>query len=652
MNQELWFWPSSEEVNDFPDPVAFDAEWHPWRGDLADGPRVEAEIFSREYLQNAWDSIQTGSSASKGSKEKGKATFRFVELTGKSMTQAMSNLGIDEFSIRYSKMSERNRKDARLSQSEIATTSKPKSLRLLVCSESGGDGMWGHWRTGGDAGLQSSRLRFALIQTASEKKDEGSGGSWGHGKKAIANASKCRTVIVYTAHPAKGDKEDKPGVTRRLIGVSYWRRHQADGREHVGLGVLGKLGQESDAAWHSFDPFENEDADKFVSALGINGFELRNPEVPSQRGTTYVIVEPSFEPEDLKLSLERNWWPLISQHKLAIELWDYDGSEISIQPESRSELLPFIDAFRVASGFGGTKSAPTQIKVDGIDAGNLAVEVDVSEGGYSYRSDVEGNTSIVALVRNDMVIAYQQFPKVVAGKPPYVRGAFNVDRERNSAASDLLKMAEPHLHNEWRTNADGATPSDAADLAKAVLQKIDRRVRELRDEYSKPQAVKDLHFDVFAEMLSGADQVLRRPTTKIGIVEPRDFRIHEVSRALVGVNPNDVTEVGVSASAKISLSQEAVKRTKKAVVKVSLSWKVLEDGEGGVVDAALADHAGVKWPPGFKEIQPGTAEGIMTALPIRFEWSSQYFPDDWQVLPFPRVDLIQDDVGADQGVSK
>ena len=56
-----WVWPNEDQFNDYPDPIAFDAEWKDWRADLRDGPPAHAEIFAREYIQNSWDSIQTQS---------------------------------------------------------------------------------------------------------------------------------------------------------------------------------------------------------------------------------------------------------------------------------------------------------------------------------------------------------------------------------------------------------------------------------------------------------------------------------------------------------------------------------------------------------------------------------------------------------------
>ena len=641
MTENLWFWPSSEEVNDFPDPVAFDAEWQEWRADLSNGPNVYAEIFAREYVQNSWDTIQAEvSKLPKGpGRKKGSLKFTFVELNGEDAGNLVANFGLNEFNQRYEDMTDRNRKDARLGESEIISSSNPGKVRVLICSEAGGGGMWGHWKTGGDASKQGSRLRFALIQTASEKAGDGAGGSWGHGKKAIANASKCRAIGVYTCHEGKNANDDKKDVTRRFLGVTYWRRHQANGREHVGLGVLGGKINEGVESWQNFQPLENDDADSFIESLGIDDLVIRNPKNFEERGSTYIILEPSFEPSDLQNAIERNWWPLTVEEKLEVSIRDYDGTQLSIEPKLREELKPFVNAFELAARKDPGSKDASELKIDGLEVGKLAVVADISEGGCSYRSDIEGNTSLVALVRNDMVIAYQPFPPKIAGKPPFVRGAFNVDRDDNSAASDLLKMAEPHLHNVWRETSDGSTPKDAADLARQVIKKISERVKEVREKYSRPEESKNLQFDIFAEILGGKDRT-QGPRPPAPPKEPRDFSIENVRPELMGADPKDPTKVKIQASARISLSKKALKSIKSARVQVCLTWKVLEDGLSGTVDPELFGSLVGSWPKGFVEIRPGVAEGDLTHEKLDFKWNSTFFPDDWQILAHPQVENV------------
>jgi len=642
VSEKHWFWPSSEEVNDFPDPVGFDAEWSSWPGDLSDGPSSYAEIFSREYIQNSWDSIQAAQTENGKKRTSDGINFSFHELTGDDLTKFLHATGLNEFSERFASFSEKQVKDSRLQQSELVKASKPKALRILVCSEVGGDGMFGHWKTGGSSEISGSRLRYALIQTASEKASSGSGGSWGHGKKAIAIASKCRSVLVYTCSREHATHEDRAGVTRRFLGVTYWRRHTSGKSEHVGLGVLGEFTDSNKKNWNSFEPLTNNEADSLVTALGLASTPVRNPDSLSERGTTYIIIEPSFEPEDLLEAVERNWWPILDSQKLSISISGYNGDALLIDPSSRKELEPFLKAFHVANGLE-TSFDRQPIKIAEVSVGNLAVIVDVSENGWSYKTDVPDNTSIIALVRNDMVIAYQASPAKRVGKPPFARGVLNVEREINADASELLKLAEPHLHNMWRTAPnDMSTPEDSAELANKTLSKIHEEVLRVRKLNMRPERQSDLHFDVFAEVFAGSQVVVSPPKTETKKLEPRDFRIHGVSRALLDANVDDKTQIRIRAKTEISLSDAVPANIKTLPTKVSLQWRVMEEGSsGGVVDEHLADHFSVTWPAGFKEVSPGIAIGELGRTPVSFGWDSGFFPDDWQVSPLPIVEREQ-----------
>jgi len=645
-SKEVWFWPSSEEVNDFPDPVGIDAEWHDWPADIANGPSKYAEIFSREYIQNSWDSIQASrENSKKGDKPtKEGIRFAFVELSGDELKKFTEAFGIAEFSRRFLNFNKKLVKDSRLSQSDVVSQKNLKSLKVLVCSESGGGGMWGHWRTGGNAKIAGSRLRYALIQTASEKATAGSGGSWGHGKKAIAVASKCRTIAVYTCSPEQDAANDKPGVTRRFLGVAYWRRHTDQDQEHVGLGVCGKLVQNGTPVWSHFEPLENNEADNMVKALGLVGFETRSPSNPDDRGTSYLIVEPSFEPADLVSAIERNWWPLIEQHKIQLEVVGYDGNGLDIIPDQRTELLPFIQAFRIANGSGGPNSARTEVNADGKSIGNMAVVVDVEENGWSYRTDIEENTSVVALVRNDMVISYERSPSIRIGKPPFARGTLNVDREQNADASELLKLAEPHLHNEWRTRADMSTPEDAASISLKTLKKVHEEVLRVRKAHLKPEKPSDLHFDVFSEVFAGQETAVTKKIKRID-VQPRNYRIHDLSHTLQDPNIVDPTKIRLRTEMNLSLSENVDSSIDEIDSVVNLGWRVLEEGDsGGVIDPTLMDLESVVAPPGSILIEPGVYRVKVGGKPVHFAWESVFFPDDWQILPAPQVKEFNDEL--------
>src|SRR4051812_47939140 len=108
MSGSRWLWPSNEEVNDFPDPLGFEAEWRDWDATMAEGPSVFAEIFSREYLQNSWDSIQDQVARLEAD---GDAVpddigveFRFVRLEGAAAESFITTLALHEHPERLAGM--------------------------------------------------------------------------------------------------------------------------------------------------------------------------------------------------------------------------------------------------------------------------------------------------------------------------------------------------------------------------------------------------------------------------------------------------------------------------------------------------------------------------------------------------------------------
>lgn len=70
---------------------------------------------------------------------------------------------------------------------------------------------------------RSTKLFLALISVGYTVKAVGSGGSYGYGKAGLITASATRTVLAYTCFR---EQADDPGVTRRLLGMTYWGQHE------------------------------------------------------------------------------------------------------------------------------------------------------------------------------------------------------------------------------------------------------------------------------------------------------------------------------------------------------------------------------------------------------------------------------------------
>ena len=638
-----WVWPSNEEINDFPDPLGFDREWREWTATMSEGPSINSEIFAREYLQNSWDSIQAqvaGLEAAGVEVPAHGVEFRFVRLQGEAAQRFIDSFGLDGHRKRFAGMNQRHRDDNRLGESALIT-SAPAPVDLLIASETCGQGMYGPWHTGGKAGVVS-RLKSALMHTKSEKNSQGAGGSWGHGKKAVANASKCRTIAVYT-HFGPRDEYPEDFVETRFLGVSYWRSHDLDELAHVGLGLLGVEVDQIGSFIERFRPLEDEEADQFIERLAVPGLAVRANGEPAAFGTSYLIVEPSFGPEDLASALERNWWPLLGQDRTRIAVHGYDGEEIRLAPQEREELRPFLQAQDLATDKVDPRERGDSVEpitVSGIEVGVLALTSDDSENGWSY-ADPDHNRTLVALVRNDMVIAYEPFPRKQRQKGPYLRGTLLVDRAENSPASELLRMSEPHLHNEWQTEAGNAVPKESAQFAAATLSSVQKRVGALRGSLKEQEVQVARRFAVFSRVFSEgkAPSVTSQPKPR---PTPRPFRITGASNKHLDANVKDSTLIRAESTVNLSLTETQLRKSDRVEVTVTLGWRVMEE-RGSVPDPTLLDDSSPVVPNGFVSVDgsPGTFRGSRTADPQPFTWSTNFFPDDWRVAPDPVVGAIE-----------
>ena len=644
-----WFWPNSDQLNDYPDPVGFDAEWTDWVADLAEAPPVVAEIFAREYIQNSVDAIRKQKELivelgiALGSKKFG-INFRFVELKGKDLTRFAEESGLGDLRERYSNMSENEKVTARLNTSHwLDAQMQPESLRLLVCEEVGGVGMYGHWWTQGDINKDDSRLKLALIQTQSEKGSKVSGGSWGHGKKAIANASKCRALFAYTCFIKRREaSENDAGVTRRLTGVAYWKKH-VDATLKVrcqGLGIFGSLRNPASNEWaDNFMPLDDKSADDCISQFGVTDIAVRSSQKAEQCGTTYVIVEPAFTAKDLVQSIERNWWPLILKGEISISVTDTKGDDVEIAPQNQTSLAPFLQAYELlgSSKTPGKYELRKDVEVSHsakgrLASGTIALTSDTEPNGWSY-SEQDDAASLVCLVRGDMVIAYQPSPPK-RWQLPFVRGVFVVDSETNKESAQILRLAEPHLHNSWQTKDENIVSIEDRKYADELLKQIHRHVKDLRTVIKGVRRPVNTQFRAFSNIFkSGKAGVTKKPKEK----QNRLFSIQY---------PNGTTRVSGSLADTLALSTECVVTLRdtpknpapdQLKISVKLWWSVQE--EGLKADLGLLDEARDVVPNGFSSVGAGVYEGVIKRdESLIFKWNSQEFSIDWSVAPTPIVE--------------
>jgi len=653
-----WFWPNPDHFNDFPDPVGFEAEWFSWPAGLSSGMSTVAEIFSREYIQNSYDSILAKRSESKAGKSlDGGIEFHFVRLEGDELQLFLKNSGIGELRDRFRALDPVDRARCKLGESAFLTSSvAPDSLEILVCGEVAGIGMYGHWWTGGRDDLSGSRLKYATIQSHSEKGDAGAAlGSWGHGKKAVAGASRCRTLVVSTAYEArqKSAQQELDGskpITRRVLGVSYWAQHALNKITARGAGMFGRRVRSDDPAWaNNFMPLDNDAADAYVSGLGLDVVQARDVSQGVQCGTTYLVIEPAFSPGELARSVESNWWPLLESEPGFISVHGFDGEELVIDPASQKHLQPFIYAYR--KGVGGIPRREdvehfedVQLRYDGkkVPTGTLALTSDTDPGGWSY-DDFTGNTNVVALIRSNMVIGYQKFPLHQLGNQPYIRGVFVVDHLNNEIAAKALRLTEPHLHNEWRI-AGNDVSKENRDFAKSVLKLIGGAVNDLRTKLKADPRDREAELEEFNSVwVGGSRGKTKRPEPKLIGARYFSIQFSDSVELLPGSRPD---RVKVRATMRLKLQNKPflmgggrkITIPAQMKVKVFLGWSVKEDTWSK--DPELRD-ASTEIPPAkfVPSIAGGMWEGTINKVDfVEFVWTSQEFSNVWTVAPTPEVE--------------
>lgn len=457
-------------------------------------PSDEATLLVREAVQNSWDSALE---MREELKESGlevppfEVRFRFRSVSGEDRENLVSALGLRELAERSATVDDESTLGIGSTEC-LDSLDRPKELRVLEVFEQGAGGMYGPWENA------KSKLALALSSTGVTSARRGRGGSYGYGKAGLIRGSAVRTVVAYTCF---AERDDDRGVTRRLLGMTYWDTHEFAGVSFVGCARMGDF----DGA--ATRPLVNEGADEAAAALGLS---IRDPSLPADRGSSFLLVDPTVDPTDLVTAVERNWWPALVEQSLDfnVVVEDVDGSLHHPRPRSDSTLGSFIDAYEVATVPQDNKRATvTRRTLEAIGNYDTPGVVGLVTGEWSYpeyRSDdpTDGHRSLVALVRAPrMVVEYLE-----AGRSaPYIRGCFVADDSVNEA----LRQTEPKGHDSWQTRASSGDFNDeSAHLAKNVIGRIKNNLNDFRNKLKPPpkpaEAVRLPVFDrLLKALLSG-----------------------------------------------------------------------------------------------------------------------------------------------------
>jgi hypothetical protein len=642
-----WYWePRSNNEYNPPQIATFLEGWDVAKGDLESTIDPAAEVFVREIIQNFVDASRDF----RGKAEivaKPKLTFRFLEYFGEQAIDLANRLGLAEVRNHFDSIA--NKSDMRLPDSLLLQPGKnPPSIRLLVVTESGTSGMYGHWDRSQqfhDANGQEiqHKMRDALLATV--RGSAGSGlGSFGEGKKAVIGISRIRTLFAYTCFD-KSTSENS--VSRRFMGGTYWQNHTSNNTNFSGFAMVGGAPSAGESRPR---PFEDKEADGCVAKLNLPGLDRRNGADAGDFGTTLVFLDPNTNADDVAESIGRNWWPLIEAGTHSFEIFNEAGDYL--EPKISEPLKPFIEIFRSAesnsvidwANANGEVAVKIQDlvseKIGGKSVGILKLGIDLQPAVGWSRANPESNWSIVALVRDGMLIAYQQFPLASRMPAPFVRGVFVVDSQVNSDAATLLRRTEPPLHNKWK-RAGQEIETKARALASQVYSEIRKNVDEFRQEHIATSARLENELSIFRDnfALSGSRRIVDPPDP-----DPAQKNSWSMLAEKAYVQDNGDGRRVAHASRTIQLAAGVGDDEE---VLIQLGWEVLEDASWKEPEDSLL-YGPIEVPAGFRVSDKGFNffVGKVTRVERKFSWRTKPYGEPWTLRPYMRVTALSKVVGG------
>ena len=581
---------------------------------------ASAVIYGREGIANC---VDASLAAQRGSGSLG-LDFYFEEFHGADSLHYWRLLDLKSLAARCASGGIDRVKDLGLSIADCLTDGPQKPIRILTVIERAGGGM------PGSLDDPDSVLLRALMNVGEAQVRSGAAGSYGFGKAAVAQASRLRTMIVYTCTPIGNQKD---GISRRLMGISYWGGHTFNGARYTGWGVFGSKSN------GEISTLDDDDADSFAASLDI---PVRSPSIEEDIGTTFMIIDPMFGAEELKGAVEVFWWPLLQRTRevtLDLNIYDIDGSKIPINiDDSHPELGQFVSAFRSAetSRMTGQDVNSTEEIVLNREAGITSLQVTQSE------SPIE--TPTVALMRSPLMVVSYIAPRG-ANRP--IVGVFVAHEKTN----ENLRRVEPAEHDKWLKRRVAGLNASTQDIriSKLVNEEINNAAVSLRSPEPEPVAGL-VDFSKHFPAIDGAVARPKPPTTKpkkqrlvrVNLVHSNLDNIVQVERPQRIVEPDG--KFRATATVNFWLDSDRAKRVKRDYLDatVRIGARIHEDGGTGAWLGANVNQIVVGNEPTFFAKTHGddaasVFEGrFLKGQNIYFEVITETYDPDWT------VDLIFD----------
>ena len=573
----------------------------------AGAPLADATVLAREVIQNSWDAAIELREDS-GDAPPFEIRFSFGSALLERKRHLIARLGLDELAERL-EGSDRGQLGLR-SPNCLERLPEDGALPYLLIEESGTTGMYGPWS--GDR----SKMYLALATVSYHAKRAGTGGSYGYGKSGLIRGSAVRTVVAYTCFR---ERDDDPGVTRRLLGMVYWGQHHVGDGSYTGFARFGNATGPDETV-----PFENEKADEIAGGLGI---PVRDPEFPEQIGTTFLLIDPTVRPPDLLKAIERSWWPALESRgeDFHAVVKTVEGRESCPRPRKDDVLATFLDAYEVATAPpDNRRSDRKKIVFRSMDRsprpGVAGLVADPAGWSYPEQTEPSGDEviehrSLVALVRKPrMVVEYYEAGRTA----PYVRGVFVADE----SVDEALRATEPKGHDAWQTTAsesDDIAPADTR-CAKQIIARIKNAVAEFRRQLKPERHRHDDYvlpaFDrAMRKLLAGPQVGDKRPDPKPRPVAIRpDWKLTRVA----------ADSLRVSGSVSVSLTDHVPDG--EAEIAVSIRYVFVEDDRAGDDAVITVDPpAGFRPAGGSKRFVGRLARGVEA----RFAFETEPYRNDW-----------------------
>lgn len=561
-----------------------------------------SRFLARESIQNTLDASRDKRFTDVHGEGPVEVVFRFRNLEGDEKQKFIEAAGIKELASRLKLLPEGSA--ARESRNCLDSLTDGSPMKVLFIDEHGASGMYGSW----DDDFGSSKLSVAMLSQNISEKPSSAGGAYGHGKSVNAMASKIRVNIAYTCFTP--DETDS-GVSRRLLGVTYWPAHSDNGPKFTGFGLFGELQQTGNTS--VCIPWKDADADQVAEELG---FELRDASNRDQCGTSMLIVDPDIQLEDLQRAIERYWWPAISDRTLRVRIVAADGSVYPVRPRLDPVLRGFEDAYQAIRTPSGQPDSAIRVREAsvvqflGAKSGDIAMLPATTLG-----DDIEQGkqSSLIAYIRGlGMVVKYRQ----LGIGPAFIHGVFVSNQL--SEVETLLNKSEPKTHYDWLSEPDEPN-AETKEKIRLLVQNINSSVRDEVKEYSKSIAPQE---DDKPFRFEDLDKELRDLVFDPGDGQPpsgdRDFSIRRIRPTKRAVG-----EQLIQVSGKVILQRVT---EKSGPCKFTLKYFLPDElSRGKSLELSIAA------PYGFvrSESDPNTYIGDCDSEPIEISWTTPAYDRSW-----------------------